>query len=82
MNNCAVIQWRHKVDPLKYKIVTDMCLTMRHDYGLLFDPMNPTSGMTEFDRQALYNQMSQLYDHHISPLVDTIRELQNDQSIS
>jgi hypothetical protein len=62
----------------------DMCYTMRHDYGLNLHPDDSFigSGMAEDERRALYRQMSQLYDHHIQPLVDKIEELENGTSIS
>jgi hypothetical protein len=40
-------------------MVRAMCLTWRHDFGLLH----------EDDRKFLRGQMSQLYDHHIAPII-------------
>ena len=64
----------------KEEIITSMCYTWRHDYGLDKEPDSSflgliTSGMTELERQSLYKQMEQLYNHHIQPLVDEITEL-------
>ena len=46
-----------------------MCYTYRHDYGLdkrdLFD-----CGMTDDERKALYNQMAQIFDNDISPVME------------
>ena len=45
-----------------------MCLTYRHDYGLDKDPDGVIdSGMTSRERQALWNQMAQIFDNDISP---------------
>lgn len=64
----------------KEEIITGMCYTWRHDYGLSKGPDETffgliDSGMTESERQTLYKQMEQLYNHHIQPLVDEITEL-------
>lgn len=61
-------------------IITDMCYTWRHDYGLvkskpehneaegLFDIVNVLeSGMYTEDREALWQQMAQLFDNCIAP---------------
>lgn len=71
----------------KHKIVTDMCFTMRHDYGL--DRCEDEGsvafsmcGMTDSDRLALYRQMEQLYDHHIQPLVDELKEVRDGKNFS
>lgn len=62
---------------IKHKIVTDMCFTLRHDYGLHRDETDtPTCGMTEREREALYNSMSQVYDHHIAQLVDALVDVE------
>lgn len=60
----------------KEQIVSEMCFTMRHDYGL-----NKTApdcvieaGMTDSERQFLRAEMSQLYDHHIAPLVKELEK--------
>ena len=55
------------------EIITSMCYTYRHDYGLIkeADPggyMFPfQSGMTEIERRALWNQMAQIFDNDIAP---------------
>jgi hypothetical protein len=51
-------------------IITSMCYTMRHDYGLdrLVDsPFPLSSGLTDQERQALWNQMAQIFDNDIAP---------------
>ncbi len=55
------------------QIITNMCYTWRHDYGLVkyADPGGYTfpleSGMTEQERFALWNQMAQIFDNDIAP---------------
>ena len=57
------------------EIINSMCLTFRHDYGLRIsedDRMYTLmSGMTEGEAQALFNDMAQVFDHNIAPLVDS-----------
>ena len=54
------------------EIITDMCYTYRHDYGLNKDPNDPSwlSGMTPSEREGLYNTMAQIYDNDIKPIMD------------
>ena len=56
------------------QIINDMCLTFRHDYGLVIsddDRMYTlNSGMTEREREALYRDMSQIFDNDIAPYMD------------
>ena len=55
------------------EIITSMCYTYRHDYGLVkeSDPCGYSfplqSGMTEIERHALWNQMAQIFDNDIAP---------------
>lgn len=52
------------------QIISDMCYTWRHDYGLTKHEEDIlSSGMTEIERKALWSQMEQLYEHVISPLL-------------
>lgn len=59
---------------IRRDIVTSMCYTVRHDYGLekRCEDFSLCSGMSEQERVALYNQMDQLYDHHIEPLLSSL----------
>jgi hypothetical protein len=57
------------------QIITSMCYTMRHDYGLEKDLGNGfvaelSAGMTRQDREALWQQMAQLFDNDIAPYMD------------
>lgn len=52
------------------QIITSMCYTYRHDYGLEKDPepgMGMLSGMTKNERTALWNTMAQIFDNDIAP---------------
>jgi hypothetical protein len=56
-------------------IITAMCYTMRHDYGL--DKSIGTgfadiisSGMTKDERQSMWNQMAQIFDNDINPYME------------
>jgi hypothetical protein len=57
------------------QIITDMCYTYRHDYGLDKDPNDPSwlSGMTPDERKELYNIMAQLYDDNIKPFIEDLK---------
>jgi hypothetical protein len=54
------------------QIITDMCYTYRHDYGLDKDPNGPSwlSGMTPEERKGLYDTMAQIFDNDIQPIMD------------
>jgi hypothetical protein len=55
------------------QIITSMCYTMRHDYGLgksehsIFDL---SSGLTDREREALWQQMAQIFDNDIAPYME------------
>jgi hypothetical protein len=57
------------------EIITDMCYTYRHDYGLDKDPNDPSwlSGMTPDEREELYNTMAKLYDDNIKPFIEDLK---------
>ena len=56
----------------KEEIITDMCYTYRHDYGLRKEHGEPnwTSGMTEQDAKMLYKTMEQIYNNDIEPFME------------
>jgi hypothetical protein len=56
-------------------IITSMCMTYRHDYGLDKHPDDAAfvAGMTSSQRKALWNQMAQIFDNDIWPYM-TYRE--------
>ena len=57
------------------EIITSMCYTTRHDYGLDRHPDDApfVSGMTGSERKALWSNMAQLFDNDIFPYM-TFRE--------
>jgi hypothetical protein len=57
------------------QIITSMCYTMRHDYGLEKDLGNGfitelSAGMTQPEREALWRQMAQIFDNDIAPYME------------
>ena len=66
------------------EIITSMCYTMRHDYGLVKEPMNfdsnnaneifafdrLTAGMYLGEQEALWRQMAQIFDNDILPFME------------
>jgi hypothetical protein len=64
----------------KEQIITDMCYSYRHDYGLRKDPIDDpswTAGMTEQDAKMLYKTMEQIYNNNIEPLIEYYKGKQN-----
>ena len=51
------------------EIITSMCYTYRHDYGLDRHPDDAAfvAGMTGSERTALWKQMAQIFDNNIWP---------------
>ena len=55
------------------EIITSMCYTWRHDYGLTKEadpigyPFPGVAGMTKQEQQSLWNQMAQIFDNDIAP---------------
>jgi hypothetical protein len=61
------------------QLITSMCYTWRHDYGIVKDPAHKDRpGMTDFidtisagmyqqERESLYRQMAQIFDNDIAP---------------
>ena len=57
------------------QIITSMCYTKRHDFGLPRStgesgPYPFPSGMTEQERTLLYKEMSQIFDNDIAPYME------------
>lgn len=63
------------------RIINNMCMTLRHDYGMDkpegsdFDS-EISSGMTKYDRAVLHMEMSAIFDHHIAPILSELRDFQ------
>lgn len=65
-------------------IITSMCYTWRHDYGLIKEPTNYdgntaneifaadrlSSGMRPDERKALWRSMAQIFDNDIAPYME------------
>jgi hypothetical protein len=52
-------------------IITNMCMTWRHDYGLDRDECSPVPcGMTPGERAQLWRQMAQIFDNDIAPFME------------
>lgn len=54
------------------QIIQSMCYTSRHDYGLDKHPDDApfVAGMTQRERDSLWQQMAQLFDNDIAPYMD------------
>jgi hypothetical protein len=59
------------------QVITGMCYTWRHDYGLVKDPEYKhhasdfidaiSAGMYQWEREQLWKQMAQIFDNDIAP---------------
>jgi hypothetical protein len=58
--------------PNREEIISNMCLTYRHDYGLNKHPDDPewVAGMTANQRKMLWETMAQIFDNDIAPLLE------------
>ena len=63
----------------KEQIITDMCCTFRHDYGLRKEEGDKSwsSGMTEQEAIMLYKQMEQIYNNDIEPILEYYKGKEN-----
>lgn len=64
------------------QIIHNMCMTYRHDYGIIKDPPykarpgmtdfvdSISSGMYQVEREALWRQMAQIFDNDIAPYME------------
>jgi len=64
------------------KLIYDMCMTYRHDFGLNKDPDDPpwVAGMTDIERQGLIKTMRQIFENNIKPLLNDYNGDDNDIS--
>ena len=64
------------------KLIYDMCMTYRHDFGLNKDPDDPpwVAGMTDIERQGLIKTMRQIFENNIKPLLHDYNGDDNDIS--
>ena len=58
------------------QIITSMCYTYRHDYGLTKHPdpggytFPELAGMTPEEQKALWHSMAQIFDNDIAPYME------------
>jgi hypothetical protein len=68
------------------QLITDMCLTFRHDYGLRISEdermYSLNSGMTELERQGLFSTMSQVFEHHFATPLEEYRMVNEGEAIT
>jgi hypothetical protein len=72
------------------EIITSMCYTQRHDYGIVKDPDYKhyssdfidtiSAGMYQWEREQLWKQMAQLFDNDIAPHME-FRAVANSRNI-
>lgn len=65
-------------------VITSMCFTMRHDYGLQrYSEDGPlVAGMSEVEREALRRQMAQLYDNCIAHCMEFKRDVDYEKQVN
>ena len=63
----------------KEQIITNMCYTYRHDYGLRKEEGDKSlsSGMTEQEAIMLYKQMEQIYNNDNEPILEHYKGKEN-----
>ena len=54
------------------QVITGMCYTYRHDFGLTRQPDDAPwiSGMTDLERRGLWLTMAQIFDNDIMPMLE------------
>ncbi len=64
------------------QIITSMCYTYRHDYGLTITEdvrmYTLNSGVTETERKAIWNTMAQIFDNDIAPYMEFKHKINNE----
>lgn len=63
----------------KEQIITGMCYTYQHDYGLRKEEGDKSlsSGLTEQEAKTLYKQMEQIYNNDIEPILNHYKGKEN-----
>ena len=68
------------------QIINNMCMTFRHDYGLVISEdermYTLNSGMTELERQGLFSTMSLVFDHHFATSLEEYRKVNEGEAIT
>lgn len=66
------------------QIITSMCYTYRHDFGLVVDneeAMYTLSGITANQRKQIWNTMAQIFDNNIAPMLEDYRRVDSGEHI-
>jgi hypothetical protein len=65
------------------EIITGMCYTARHDYGLDKHPDDApfVAGMTQREREFLYKEMAQLFENNFGDIYEQYRQLLEGESV-
>lgn len=65
------------------QIITDMCYTARHDYGLDKHPDDApfVAGMTQRERESLYRDMKQLFENNFFDIYEQYRRLVEGEAV-
>jgi hypothetical protein len=53
----------------KEEMIYDMCLTYRHDYGLIKLSEYDTCGVTQEEQREIWHLMEQIYETCIEPYI-------------
>ncbi len=67
------------------EIIHNMCMTYRHDFDLVVEndeAMYSLSGITRNERQRIYNDMSQIFDNDIAPILEDYRKVNDGESVT
>ena len=58
------------------QIISDMCVTYRHDFGLNKNSSDPPwcAGLTPLEREGLWRTMAQIFDNNIAPYMEMKNE--------
>lgn len=70
-------------NPNREKIITAMCMTWRHDFGIVKNNQANTiadiisCGMTQIEREQLIEKMAQIFDNDIAPNMSFNTEVDN-----
>lgn len=66
--------------------IYNMCMTFRHDFGLEISEdermYTINAGMTRLEREALFNDMAQVYDHHFATSLEEYRKVNEGEAIT
>ncbi len=67
------------------EIIHNMCMTYRHDFDLVVEndeAMYSLSGITRNERQRIWNDMSQIFDNDIAPILEDYRKVNDGEHIT